>query len=117
MSTRSVSKLSKGWAASRTRATNLAKKLADPTRKIGSTALGAVGGAGSGYLHKWAATNGKDITLGDSKVTYGMVAGGALALVGATMGGKKGMTEGAYAAHGLGTGILAGELALLVANG
>ena len=116
MATKSVSKLQKGWAASRSRAANLAKKIADPARKVGTTALACAGGAGAGQLHKWAANNGKDITFGDTKATYGMAGGAALAALGIAVSAKggKGGTEAGYALHGLGTGMLAGELALLV---
>ncbi len=116
MSTRSVAKANKGWAAARTRYSNLAKKVADPTRKIGHTALAAAGGATAGYVAKYARESGRDITIGDSRITYTAAAGVALALGGAVMGAKKGMSEASYAAHGLGTGIVAGELAMLIAG-
>ncbi len=114
--TTSVSKLQKRLSSASTRLANLGKAARDPAKKLMSTAITAGGGAGTGALTKWARENSKDMTIGDSKVTYQAVAGATMAIGGAIAGGASGWKEVAYAAHSLGNGIVAGELALMTAS-
>ena len=71
--------------------------------------------AGGGYVTGraigWAEKNGKDITLGNSRITYALPTGAALAVLGAFGNKLLGKTL-ADAALGLGSGAVAGELAL-----
>lgn len=94
---------------------SLANIRAEAERGMGRVIIGATApaaGYGVGYLHGWAERTGKDLTIGDTPVTWTAAAGIGMTLLGAFGSTVLGdMT--ANAALGLGAGAVTAEAALL----
>lgn len=100
------------WERAKSQIANLreAAEVAAQRLTIGGAAAG--GGFGAGYLRGWGELNNKDMTIGDSTVTYTLAGGGAMALAGAVLSKPLGESA-ANVIFGLGIGMVAGELAFM----
>lgn len=110
--TTSRTKLARGWANAKARLSNLKEAADVAAQRLTIGAGAAAGGFGGGYLKGWAELNNKDMTIGDSTVTYQLAAGGAMLVAGAVFPKQIGESA-ANVMFGLGMGVVAGELAFM----
>jgi len=84
-----------------------AKVAAGRAVVVGATLGGAWAG---GYIDGWAERTGKDVTIGDSTVTYSLAGGIGTAVAGALFSKQIG-EQAADVLMGLGSGVAASEIA------
>jgi hypothetical protein len=111
-----ISTLSRTKAVSRVaRLQSSLRSIRDQAKTAASRAVivgATLGGAWlGGWISGWAERTGKDVTIGDSQVTYSLAGGIGAALVGALFSRQIG-EQAADVLMGLGSGIASAEIAM-----
>ena len=112
IATMSRTRLIAGLRSVRSRLSSIREAAEVGAQRLTIGAAAAGGGYVVGRVIGNYARDGKDLTVGDSEINWTLPIAGALMLGGAFMGKALGETT-ANVAFGLGTGGVAGELALI----
>lgn len=108
----SRSRLMAGLRSARGRLSSIREAAEVGAQRLTVAAAASGGGFATGFVEGRAERDGKDITIGDSEITWPLPIGAAATVIGA-FGGKLLGDTTANVVFGLGLGGLAGELALM----